>query len=152
MQESISPSYRYLKYTTMVLFAAGIAGAYLLLRRIPVRGSVFWPIFVGMVLPSGIVAGLFVYKCRIGIKKVRLGLSRWALFVSLTFLPYHALAWFYGRSMYPVFAAGMIVFQLANLVLAAGSLRRQSGFLFMPFTYILVSFALQFAAMLATAL
>jgi hypothetical protein len=152
MQENISLNYRYLKYTTMVLFAAGMAGAYLLLRRIPVRGDVFWPVFAGLVIPSAILAGLFVYKCRVGIKNIRLGLSRWALFVSLTFLPDHALAWFYARSMYPVFAAAMIVLQLANLILAAGSRRRQSGFLTMPFTYMLVSFALQFAVMLAMAL
>jgi hypothetical protein len=48
MQESTSPNYRYLKYTTMVLFAAGMAGAFLLLRRIPVRGDVFWPGFAGL--------------------------------------------------------------------------------------------------------
>lgn len=152
MQENISLNYRYLKYTTMVLFAAGMAGAYLLLRRIPVQGDVFWRVFAGLVIPSAILAGLFVYKCRVGIKNIRLGLSRWALFVSLTFLPYHALAWFYARSMYPVFAAAMIVLQLVNLILAAGMLRRQSGFLTMPFTYMLVSFALQFAVMLAMAL
>jgi hypothetical protein len=146
------PNYRYLKYSTMVLFAAGMAGAYFLLRRIPVRSDVFWPVFAGMVIPSAILAGLFVYKCRVGIKNVRLGLSRWVLFVSLTFLPYHALAWFYDRSRYPVFAAGMIVVQLANLILAAGSLRRQPGFLIMPFLYMLNSFALQFVVMLAVTL
>jgi hypothetical protein len=103
-------------------------------------------------MPSAILAGLFIYKCRVGIKKIRLGLSRWALFVSLTFLPYHALAWFYDRGMYLVFAAAMILLQLANLVLALGPLRRQSRFLIMPFAYMLVSFILQIAVMLAITL
>jgi hypothetical protein len=152
MQESTSPNYRYLKYSTMVLFAAGMAGAYLLLRRVPARGDVFWPAFAGMAMPGAIIAGLFVYKCRVGIKNIRLGLSRWALFVSITILPYHALAWFYDRSRYPVFAAAMIAAQLANLVLAAGPLRRQAGFLTMPFAYVLNSFALQFIIMLAITL
>jgi len=152
MQEPISLNYRYLKYATMVLFAAGMAGAYFLLHHIPVKQDVFWPIFAGVVMPSAILAGLFIYKCRVGIKKIRLGLCRWAVFVSLTILPYHALAWFYDRSRYPIFAAAMIILQLGNLVLAAGPLRRQPRFLDLPFAYLYVSFALQFCVMLVMTL
>lgn len=152
MQASISLNYRYLKYATLVFFAAGTAGAFLLLRRIPMKPNVFGPAMAGMVLPIAILAGLFIYKCRVGIKKIRLGLSRWQIFVSLTILPYHALAWFYDRSRYPIFVAVMIMLQLGNLMLAAGPLRRQPRFLDMPFTYLYVSFALQFLVMLAMSL
>ncbi len=152
MNEQSTLNYRYLKYSTIAMFAAGVAGAYLLLRRIPVPGDIFWPVLAGMVMPSAIICGLFIYKCRIGIKKIRLGLSRWQIFVSLTILPYHALVWFYYRSMYPLFVATAIILQLANLILAAGPLRRQTRFLDMPFAYMYVSFALQFCVMLAVTL
>jgi hypothetical protein len=149
MDETAALSYRYLKYATVILFAVGTLGAYILLRRVPVRGPVFWPTFCGTVVPGAILAGLFIYKCRVGIKKAGLGLSRWALFASLSVLPYHALAWFYVRNWYLVLAGAMIALQLANLVLAAGSSRRRSRFLIIPFVYALAGFASQAAVMAA---
>jgi hypothetical protein len=147
MGQTASLNYRYLRYATVILFAVGTLGAYVLLRRVPVRGPVFWPTLFATALPGAILAGLFIYKSRVGIKKAGLGLSRWALFASLSFLPYHALAWFYVRDRYLVLAGAMIALQSANLVLAAGSSRRQLRFLVMPFAYALAGFVSQIAVM-----
>lgn len=141
-------NYQFLKFATAGFFAAGLVGAYLLLRGLKTPSVYFGLVYTGLVLPSGIIAGLFIYKSIAGIKKERLGLSRWALYLSLTILPFHALAWFYGRSAYPFITPVLEVIQLVTLAVAARSSLRRPGFFLMPLIYSLTGFLIQVAALL----
>jgi hypothetical protein len=141
-------SHQFLKYATAGFFATELVGAYLLLRELKIPSVYFGLVYTGLVLPSGIIAGLFIYKSIAGIKKERLGLSRWALYLSLTILPFHALAWFYGRSSYPFIAPILEAVQLVALAVAAGTSLRRPRFFLMPLIYSLASFLIQVAVLL----
>jgi hypothetical protein len=141
-------NYQFLKFATAGFFAVGLVGAYLLLRGLKTPSVYFGLVYTGLVLPSGIIAGFFIYKSIAGIKKERLGLSRWALFLSLTILPFHALAWFYGRDSYPFIAPVLGAVQLVALAVAAGSSFRRPGFFLMPLIYSLTGFLIQVVVLL----
>jgi hypothetical protein len=141
-------NYQFLKIATAGFFAGGLVGAYLLLRCLQIAVNYIGLVYFGLVLPSGIIAGLFIYKSIAGIKKERLGLNRWALYLSLTILPFHALAWFYGRSAYPFIAPVLEAVQLVALTVAAGTSLRRPRFFLMPLIYSLVSFLIQVAVLL----
>jgi len=140
-------NYQILKFATAEFFVAGLVGAYLLLRGLNIPSGYFGLVYLGLVLSRGRIAGLFIYKSIAGIKKERLGLSRWALYISLTILPFHALVWFNGRNSYPFIAPALEAVQLVILAVAAGTSLRRPGFFLTPLIYSLASVLIQVAVL-----